>query len=228
MVVRQTCHPFTRFSAPALDTLHETDVPYGDNWDDADEVLHWTESADQKRPWRTRIRSHIADQVAKLKSNARILELGCGPGLLAECILQRCPDLERYTLLDFSEAMLTLSKRRLGSYSAAAFVQASFKSGDWTCEVDGPFDAVVSMQAVHELRHKRHAVALYEQTRRVLVTPGTLLLCDHTPFDDSLKSATLYMTEDEQLRALADAGFSNVQVSLSLNGLVLYQADANA
>jgi hypothetical protein len=34
------------------------------------------------------------------------------------------------------------------------------------------------------------------------------------------------MTEDEQLRALADAGFSNVQIALSLNGLVLYQADA--
>ena len=211
-----------------MDALHETDVPYGDDWDDADEVLRWTESADRKRPWRARIRSHIADEIAKLKPVVRALELGSGPGLLAECILRRCPELESYTLLDFSEPMLGLARARLAPFSAATFVRASFRSRDWVRQVRSPFDVVVSMQAVHELRHKGHAVALYEQVRSVLATPGTLLVCDHTPFDDSPKSRALYMTEVEQLRVLADAGFSNVRIALSLNGLVLYQADAIA
>ena len=200
-------------------------MPYGDDWDDDHEVAAWAEAADRKRPWRAQIRNHIAEQVAKLRRTARVLELGSGPGLLAHCVLKQCPDLEQYTLLDFSEPMLTLSRRRLESFSTATFVRASFKSEDWMAHVDGPFDAVVSMQAVHELRHKRHAVALYEQARRSMLVSGTLLICDHTPFDESPKSATLYMTEDEQLGALADAGFSDVRIAVSLNGLVLYQAD---
>jgi hypothetical protein len=36
-------------------------------------------------------------------------------------------------------------------------VLASFKTEDWTRRVEGRFGCVVSMQAVHELQHKRHA-----------------------------------------------------------------------
>ena len=96
------------------------------------------------------------------------------------------------------------------------------KSEDWTRRVGGGFDCVVSMQAVHELRHKRHASRLYEQVYQVLTVPGLFLICDHTPFDDSRKSMALYMTEQEQQRALVDARFSSVNVELSMNGLMLY------
>jgi hypothetical protein len=44
------------------------------------------------------------------------------------------------------------------------------------------------MQAVHELRHKRHARRLYEQVYEVLAAPGLFLVCDYTPFDGSPKS----------------------------------------
>src|SRR5919106_241316 len=116
---------------------------------------------------------------------ARVLELGSGPGLLAHRVLQRCSNLETYTLVDFSEPMLALSRERLAAFPAASFVLASFKSEDWTRRVEGRFDCVVSMQAVHELRHKRHARRLYEQVSQALAVPGVVLVCDHTPFDDS-------------------------------------------
>src|SRR5262245_36703321 len=144
-----------------MDTLHERDVPYGNDWDSVGEVADWAETADRKRPWRSQIRDHIADRVAMLPPGARVLVLGSGPGCHAHRVLARCPHLQPYTLLDFSEPMLALSRKRLADFSAASFLHTSFKSEHWTQRVEGRFDCVVSMQAVHELRNKRHAARLY-------------------------------------------------------------------
>jgi hypothetical protein len=80
------------------------------------------------------------------------------------------------------------------------------------------------MQAVHELRHKRHVPGLYRQVFQATAARGLTLICDHTPFDDSPKSLALYMTEQEQIAALSAAGFADVGIALSMNGLVLYSA----
>src|SRR5215475_14763457 len=99
----------TRTSQSAnMDELQLEDVPYGNDWDSAEEVAAWAEEADRIRPWRAAIRDHIARRVATLPPGARVLELGSGPGFLAHRVLQRCPSLEGYTLLDFSEPMLAL------------------------------------------------------------------------------------------------------------------------
>jgi ubiquinone/menaquinone biosynthesis C-methylase UbiE len=211
-----------------MDTLQKDDVPYGDDWDSAAVVTGWAKVADQKRPWRSQIRDHIAVIVATLPQRARVLELGSGPGFLAHKVLDRCPSIESYTLLDFSEHMLGLSRERLVAFPAATFVLASFKSEDWTRHVEGPFHCVVAMQSVHELRHKRHAKRLYEQVYQVLSVPGLFAICDHLPFDDSPTSTALYMTEREQHQALATAEFSNVHTELSMNGLVLYAGERTA
>jgi SAM-dependent methyltransferase len=205
-----------------VDELQRADVPYGNDWDSAEEVAAWAEEADRIRPWRARIRDHIAGRVAALPPDARVLELGSGPGFLAHRVLQGCPNLAGYTLLDFSEPMLALSRERLARFPAASFALASFKSEDWTQRVGGPFDCVLSMQAVHELRHKRHARRLYEQAYQLLRVPGRILICDHTPFDDSPASTALYMTEREQQEALAEAGFTDVRIELTLDSLRLY------
>jgi SAM-dependent methyltransferase len=208
-----------------MDALQKQDVPYGNDWDSATEAAAYGESADRARPWRAEIRDHIAARIATLGPRARVLELGAGPGLLAHRVLERCPNLETYTLMDFSAPMLAVSRHRLAAFPAASFVLASFKSEDWMRRVDGSFDCVVSMQAVHELRHKRHAPRLYEQIYQLLAVPGFVLICDHTPLDDSPKSTALYMTEQEQQHALADNGFANVHVELAVNGLVLYAGE---
>jgi SAM-dependent methyltransferase len=201
------------------------DVPYGDHRDSGVVVADWAKVADQKRPWRAEIRDHIAAIVATLPQRARVLELGSGPGFLAHRVLDRCPSIQTYTLLDFSNHMLGLSRERLSAFSAAIFVLASFKSEDWPSHVEGPFDCVLAMQSVHELRHKRHAERLYEQVHQVLSVHGLFAICDHLPFDDSPKSSALYMTEREQHQTLMAAGFYNVRTELSMNGLVLYAGE---
>ena len=155
-----------------MDTLQKDDMLYGDDWDSAAVVTGWAKMADQKRPWRAQIRDHIAGIVATLPPRPRVLELGSGPGFLAHRVLDRCPSIESYTLLDFSQHMLGLSRERLVAFPAATFVLGSFKSEDWTRHVEGPFDCVLAMQSVHELRHKRHATRLYEQVYQVLSVPG--------------------------------------------------------
>jgi SAM-dependent methyltransferase len=152
-----------------------------------------------------------------------VLELGSGPGFLAERVLWACSTLASYTLLDFSEPMLAMSRVRVAGFSAASFVQADFKAEEWVGRVEGPFDCIVSMQAVHEVRHKRHVPRLYRQIHEVTAPSGLVLICDHTPWDDTRWSTTLFMSEQEQRQALSAAGFVEVGVALSINGLVLYE-----
>jgi cyclopropane fatty-acyl-phospholipid synthase-like methyltransferase len=192
------------------------------------EVAVWADRADRIRPCRAQIRDHIARRVAMLPTGVRVLELGSGPGFLAHRVLQECPNIERYILVDFSEPMLALSRERLTMFTAASFVLATFKSEDWMRRVGGPFDCVLSMQAVHELRHKRYALRLYEQVYQILATPGHIMFCDHTPLDDSLKSARLYMSEREQHGALKRARFANVHTQLRVDKLVLYAGERSA
>jgi len=205
--------------------LSDDDIPYGDDWQSAANVATWIDAADRERPWRAQIRERIAEHVGTLRRDVRILELGSGPGLLAECILERCSNVSGYTLLDFSPHMLAASRERLARFPIAHFVLASFRSHDWVESVPGPFDCVVSMQAIHELRHKRHAPRLYRQVHQVTAPRGQLLICDHVPLDETPRSEALYMTEQEQFAALSSAGFKQVQAVLSVDTLRLYACE---
>ena len=205
--------------------LSADDIPYGDDWQNVTNVATWIDAADRTRPWRALLRERIAAQVGARRPGARILELGSGPGLLAECILERCSNVSSYTLLDFSPHMLAASRVRLARFPFAHFVSADFKSENWIESAIGPFDAIVSMQAVHELRHKRHARTLYQQIHQVAAPLGQLLVCDHLPIDSTPRSQALYLTEQEQLVALAAAGFGRVETVVAMNGLLLCRAE---
>ncbi len=205
-----------------MDALQPQDIPYGNDWDSVAEATAYGEAADRARPWRSQLREEMARHIAALGSGCRVLELGSGPGLLAHVILERCPGVAAYTLLDFSEPMLALCRTRLAAFSSVSFVHASFKAKTWPERVSGPFDCVVSMQAVHELRHKGHAARLYEQVYGLLATPGLFMVCDHTPFDESAKSQALYMSAAEQQQALTGAGFTGVRIVADSHGLLLY------
>jgi SAM-dependent methyltransferase len=205
------------------------DVPSGIDLRDPVDAATWVREADAKRPWRALVRAAFADMLNdSLASVAgreappmlRVLELGGGPGLLAETLLRACA-IERYTLLDFSQPMLDMCRARLGAHPALELVLGDFKADDWPQTVAGPFDAVVSMQAVHEIRHKRHVPGLYRQVHALLRPGGLLLVADHAPPDASPRMTSLHSTEEEQHAALASAGFVDVKTLLCVNGLYL-------
>jgi SAM-dependent methyltransferase len=156
-------------------------------------------------------------------SNAAVLDLGSGPGCLAASLLDALPSL-RLTLLDFSAPMHDLARARLGPRAArAVFLQRSFKDPDWPQGL-GLFDAVITNQAVHELRHKRHATQLHAAVRQVLRPGGAYLVSDHFFGEGGLQNDQLYMTVAEQQAALLAAGFSKVQTVATFGSLAMHRA----
>jgi len=179
----------------------------------------------QKRPWRTEFFSTFAEELGKqIPPVSRVLELGSGPGFLARHLLSALPNLHM-VLLDFSGAMHELAKQRLGPLvSRVEFVEGSFKDPLWGERLT-QFDAVVTHQAVHELRHKRYALELHTQVKTVLRPGASYLVCDHFFGPNGMSNDQLYMTVDEQKAAIASAGYQSVRQVLLKGGLVLHHAN---
>jgi len=210
--------------------MQDEDVPYGENFHDEGEAAAWADAAIKKRPWRSLLFELFAAAVSGSAFAApRVLELGSGPGFLAEHLLDHCPSVAQYTLLDFSEAMLSQSRSRLARHAARTrFVRADFKSDTWPAAAGAPFDFVLSLQAVHELRHKRHAPRLYAQIRSVLSHDAQLIICDHLPEGaPSLRHRALYMTIPECLEVLSSARFHEPRVVWSEHNMAMYRAVAS-
>jgi SAM-dependent methyltransferase len=188
------------------------------------EASEWESTAMLKRPWRTEFFAVFA---AAMKDSPiavnRVLELGSGPGFLADYLLKALPTVS-YVALDFSNAMHQLAAKRLGPLaSRVQFVERSFKESAWS-EGLGMFEGIATNQAVHELRHKHYASLLHAQARELLVPGGAYLVCDHFVGDGGMSNDQLYMTVTEQKDALVSAGFARVEQLFLKGGLVLHRA----
>jgi ubiquinone/menaquinone biosynthesis C-methylase UbiE len=204
--------------------MTDSDVPSPIDLRLMSDACEWERTALEKRPWRTDFFAMFADQLKHRQSQVcSVLEIGSGPGFLASHLLSELPDL-RMVLLDFSEAMHELAKRRLGPLvNRVEFLSKNFKNPDWVQSLSY-FDAVVTNQAVHELRHKRYAEELHKQVRAVLKAGGTYLVCDHFSGEGGMSNEQLFMTVAEQKAALESAGYASVSQVLLKGGLVLHSA----
>jgi SAM-dependent methyltransferase len=193
-----------------LASMSLKEVPSDHDFFDPAYVKQWSDSIIRYRPERKRVFKIFAAEAARLKRALSILELGCGPGFLADALLQNC-DIECYTLVDFSPQMLELSRNRLARFKEkAVFIQLNFKEEHWTDAVSAGFHLVVSLQAVHELRHASRIPKLYAQLYSLLVPGGTILICDHVnPPPPSRHRAAHFMTVEEHLATFKEVGFSN-------------------
>jgi SAM-dependent methyltransferase len=181
----------------------------------------WAETALARRPVRPEIFDAFAREIGA--GPRRVLELGSGPGFLAEHLLRANPELD-YVALDFSGAMHQLAAERLGDRAVrVTFVERSFREPAWS-EGLGPFDVVVTHQAVHELRHKDYAAALHAQVRPLLAPGGRYLVCDHFLGEGGLSNDQLYMTVAGQREALLRGGFGTVGEVMVKGGLALHRA----
>jgi SAM-dependent methyltransferase len=203
------------------------DVPSPIDFRNPADAEEWAATAMAKRPWREGFFStFVAELDRPCSVGGRVLELGSGPGFLARRVLQSLP-LVDYTALDFSPAMHSLAARRLGAVAERVrFVERDFREPGWTTGL-AQYDAVVTLQAVHELRHKRHAVALYRSVLPLLARGGLFLMCDHIYGEGRMTDASLYMSLLEHENALQQAGFGRVQQARREGGLVLYRAQVD-
>lgn len=202
--------------------MSERDVPSPIDLRDPADARQWERTA-QERPGRAEIFRAFWQQLSTLEPEMRVLELGSGPGFLAAYLLDAFPR-ARLTLLDFSPAMHDLARARLGSRaSQVKFVERSFKEPGWSRDL-GQFDAVITNQAVHELRHKRYAAEVHAVVKTILAPGGIYLVSDHFFGENGLSNDQLYMTALEQRDALSRSGFPEVVCVASVGTLVMHRA----
>jgi SAM-dependent methyltransferase len=98
-----------------LDHIVEpADVPSGHDFFDRAYVRGWAEDTSWKNPQRPTFFDAFVNAIDALGRDVIVLDLGSGPGLLAEQILDRCT-VSAYCLLDISSEMHDLSRERLSS-----------------------------------------------------------------------------------------------------------------
>jgi len=185
------------------------------------DALAWKASASE-RPGRAQMLEAFAIELQKSKPSA-ILELGSGPGFLAEKILNLLPEAS-YAALDFSAVMHDLARSRLGARAHhVTWIERDFRSAGWSHDLP-KVSAIVTLQAVHELRHKSRAAALHARVRDLLAPGGSYLMCDHWCGDGGMTNSELYMSLDEHAAALAGAGFDNFERVMLAGTLVFFKA----
>jgi len=188
-------------------------------------VNEWTQGANSRRPFRLQFFDTFAAELATY-SKFKILDLGSGPGFLAEHILDRC-DVASYHLFDFSPHMLELSRTRLERFAErVCFHKGSFLEENWWQTLPSPFDAIVSLQAVHEVRQADRIPQLYRELRSLLGDQGIALIADQV--NDEVQQEEHFLTASDHEAALREAGFDEIRQVCAIGDLKMFAGKAQS
>ena len=185
----------------------------------------WVRSLDDRWPERQAIRGHIARLIAQLPAEEpRLLELAPGSGPLAQALVEQVPGLD-YTGVDNSLPLLARARARLAKYSQqVTLVVADLNEEGWVNQLDGPFDAVVSMQSLHDLGSAEQIERVYYLCRPLLAPGGVLLNADFVVSpgeEDPDKPGRL--TVDRHMELLAAYGYEDGRCTLQEGQLACCQ-----
>ena len=101
-----------------------------------------------------------------------ILDIGAGTGLLSELLLEAYPGAS-VTLMDISEQMIEVARRRFAGREGFRFVAADYRHED----LGGPFDAICSALSIHHLE-KEEKRDLYQKIFGALKPGGIFVNAD--------------------------------------------------
>ena len=110
----------------------------------------------------------------------RILDIGCGDGILTASILQQHP-YASCVMLDISEPMLQAAKEKLANYSDKLdFLLLDYGDSQWIERVktEGPFNVIISGFSIHHQNDSRKR-ELYSEIYELLKSGGLFLNLEH-------------------------------------------------
>ena len=184
-------------------------------------VNEWTSVANSKRPFRSEFFDAFIAELSVL-DNPKVLDIGSGPGFLAELVLARC-EVASYHLFDFTPHMLEMSRARLAAFrERAVFHQGSFLDAGWWQLLPSPFDAVVSIQTIHEARDGARIPQIYAELKFLLDDGGVVLVADEVNDAENHEEHLLTLKEHEA--AFLQSGFENFRRIFAAGDLVMFGA----
>jgi SAM-dependent methyltransferase len=204
------------------------DEPTDHRWNSAEYVAEWAATANDA-PHRTAMFDAFVGELDALAAatpggGLRILELGSGPGYLAEQICSRVP-VARYTGLDVSAPMHAIAAARLSQWKALVdLIEVDYRVPGWEHVITGGHDAMVTLQAVHELRRAYLIPGLYRSALTRLRPGGVAIVADIVNVVGE-EPKPHQLTTEEHLRALAEAGFLHGRCVIDLGRVAMVRAE---
>lgn len=171
------------------------------DWSSQDYVQEWAERQDASKPHRDAAFAVIAAIIPFDKqAPVKILDIGSGYGALTRYLLDHFPNAEA-VCHDGSAEMLALGRDRLAGFKGRVkFVQSDLSKPGWSKKLSGPFDAMVSSIAIHNVREHETIRSIYAESFTLTGAGGCFLNLDR-----------MRPSVEEQLQWLSDAGFVGVK-----------------
>lgn len=186
--------------ATASHSSHEHDYDPHD-WDSPTYVSNWAEGQDPKEVHRQEAFSVLANTIPYDKAEPiKILDLGAGYGALTKFLLERFPNATAICQ-DGSQEMAKLGHQRMKKFKDRfEYVICNFARHGWSRYMPGPFEAVVSSIAIHNVNSPNIIRGIYEDVYSLVRPGGCFINFDrhHPPVE-------------EQMKWLTQAGFAEVQ-----------------
>jgi len=154
----------------------------------------------------------LSELRSRIPHDSRVVELGIGPGYLAQHLLQAMPGIHYYGI-DFSHPMIEIARKRLGSHSARLnFVQADLVKDAWWSDVPSPVSAIISTWALHDLGSQENVELVYQNSAQALKQGGIFLNGDFIKPDKAIYEYEPGRFEiAKHLEILTRAGFKNAE-----------------
>lgn len=142
----------------------------------------------------------------------RILELGIGPGYLAEYILSKCENIV-YEGLDFSEAMLEIAQNRLKTKKDnLIFTKANLTTESWQNKIKTEPENIISTWALHDLLSKQNIFNVYKTAYEILPPEGKLINGDFIkPEHSAIEYEKGRIKPSEHVDLLKTCGYKEVE-----------------
>ena len=167
------------------------------DWDSSEYVSNWAAKQDPKEIEREDQFRLLANTIPyDKKLPIRILDVGAGYGALTQFLLSQFPDATA-VCQDGSEQMVKLGKERMKHLKGrVAYALCDFSKAGWSRSLTGPFEAVVSSIAIHNVNSPNIVRGIYEEIFPLVKDGGCFLNFE-----------ILLLPLEDQLKWLRQAGF---------------------